>query len=611
MRVRGTVSLGAAHARWAAPPLLALATWRLWPVDGVHPAAGLDPSWRIALHLAAQRGLVYGRDVIFTYGPLGFLTQPLTVDRTTGALSIAFSLVVWLGLAAIVFFRTARSFPLPVALVLAYVVLCLPVQIADALVLIAFFATVRVLEDDPPRHEVLAVVGAGAYAGVVLLVKLNDGVLTLLLFALAAWRLRPRRLVGEAVLAASCVVSVLVFWLATRNPVAALPDWLRASRHVIGGYGDTMASETAGRWPQYVWAGALVAAGFALLAAQLGRTRPALWVASAIFTAAFLKEGFVRHDAHDLVFFGAFGVALIAFRWRSDRVRATAAVLVVATAGAVLATPDLRFGDLVRPFASAGAALGDARLVVDNARLGHEVETSRAAARSQLAVAPRLLRAMRGETVAVAPNEVAAAWAYGLRWRPVPTLQDYAAYDAYLDRANATEISTRGADRLLLEAQQAGVDGRSPLLEAPATTFARLCHYRALRSAGNWTVLARTPTRCAPPRALGIRSARAGEPVPIPAARPGELVYARIRLHTPFLQRLAASLVKPLHLPRIVIDSVTYRFVAATAGDPLVLRVPATSRTIDGSVRHGQLTLLDVASPFEVRFYAVPFSLSR
>lgn len=598
--MRGTVSLGAAHARWVAPPLLALATWRLWPVDGVRPAAGLDPSWRIALHLAAQHGLVFGRDVIFTYGPLGFLTQPLTVDRTTGALSIAFSLVVWLGLAAIVFRGALRSFPLPAALLLAYLVLCLPVQIADALVLIAFFLTVRGLEDGPPRHEALAVVGAGAYAGVVLLVKLNDGVLTLVLFALAAWRLRPRRLVGEAVLAASCVVSVVVFWLATRNPVAALPDWLRASEHVISGYGDAMASETASRWPQYVWAGALVAAGLVLLALQLGRTRPAVWIASAIFTAAFLKEGFVRHDAHDLVFFGAFGVALIAFRWRDDRTRALAAVVVLATVAAVLATPDIRSGDLVRPFASASAALGDARLVVDGARLLHDIETSRAAARSQLAVAPRLLQALRGETVAVAPNEVAAAWAYGLRWRPVPTLQDYAAYDAYLDRANAREISRRGANRLLLEAEQTGVDGRNPLLEAPATTFARLCRYRAIRAAGRWTILARTASRCLPPRALGTRSARAGEPVPIPAAGRDELVYARIRLHTPLLRRLAAALFKPVPLPKIVIGSVTYRFVAATADDPLVVRPPSA-----GSRSNESLTLLDVASPFDVSFYAV------
>jgi hypothetical protein len=54
---------------------------------------------------------------------------------------------------------------------------------------------------------------------------------------------------------------------------------------------------------------------------------------------------------------------------------------------------------------------------------------------------------------------------------------------------------------------------------------------------------------------------------------------------------------------------VTYRFVAASADDPLVLRLPATSELppwLGGWVDYDRFTLLNVASPFEVRFYAVP-----
>jgi len=40
------------------------------------PARGLDPSWSMSLLYFHQRGLEFGRDVIFTYGPLGFLLAP-------------------------------------------------------------------------------------------------------------------------------------------------------------------------------------------------------------------------------------------------------------------------------------------------------------------------------------------------------------------------------------------------------------------------------------------------------------------------------------------------------------------------------------------------------
>ena len=38
-----------------------------------YPINGLDPSWMIAINLAVKEQLVFGRDFIFTCGPLGFL----------------------------------------------------------------------------------------------------------------------------------------------------------------------------------------------------------------------------------------------------------------------------------------------------------------------------------------------------------------------------------------------------------------------------------------------------------------------------------------------------------------------------------------------------------
>jgi hypothetical protein len=43
------------------------------------PTAGIDNSWRIALEMAYQKGLVFGRDIIYTYGPLGRLTQRISI----------------------------------------------------------------------------------------------------------------------------------------------------------------------------------------------------------------------------------------------------------------------------------------------------------------------------------------------------------------------------------------------------------------------------------------------------------------------------------------------------------------------------------------------------
>ena len=40
------------------------------------PIGELDQSWQIVLEFAAQQRLQFGSEIIFTYGPLGFLFQP-------------------------------------------------------------------------------------------------------------------------------------------------------------------------------------------------------------------------------------------------------------------------------------------------------------------------------------------------------------------------------------------------------------------------------------------------------------------------------------------------------------------------------------------------------
>src|SRR5689334_3408739 len=65
-------------------PLLALlvatgATVLSWSATSTSVSIGPDPSWAAALHLAALDGLHFGSDLIFTYGPLGWLGYPAPI----------------------------------------------------------------------------------------------------------------------------------------------------------------------------------------------------------------------------------------------------------------------------------------------------------------------------------------------------------------------------------------------------------------------------------------------------------------------------------------------------------------------------------------------------
>ena len=55
------------------------------PLGAPVPTPGLDPSWRLVLNLATD--VQFGRDIIFTYGPWGYLDSPLITS--TGAYGLA------------------------------------------------------------------------------------------------------------------------------------------------------------------------------------------------------------------------------------------------------------------------------------------------------------------------------------------------------------------------------------------------------------------------------------------------------------------------------------------------------------------------------------------
>src|SRR6476659_6043695 len=77
---RSVLSLVRNHRDAISTLLVAIVVLALvWPVLSAPARIGLDPSWQMGLHLAAWADLRYGVDVVFTYGPLGFLgfSQPL------------------------------------------------------------------------------------------------------------------------------------------------------------------------------------------------------------------------------------------------------------------------------------------------------------------------------------------------------------------------------------------------------------------------------------------------------------------------------------------------------------------------------------------------------
>jgi len=105
---------------WVIVPLaIAILSWHALVLQ---PAAGLENSWHAALHMALHDGVTFGNHLIFTYGPLGFLSVPTLWYGDTGVIAVLYTLLLRIALAAAVFAGARRSYGTVVGAILALLV---------------------------------------------------------------------------------------------------------------------------------------------------------------------------------------------------------------------------------------------------------------------------------------------------------------------------------------------------------------------------------------------------------------------------------------------------------------------------------------------------------
>jgi len=290
-----------------------------------------------------------------------------------------------------------------------------------------------------------------------------------------------------------------------------------------------------------------------------------------------LKEGFVRHDTHDLTFFGLMLLALCLARLPRPLVPVQACAVVIAAVLACVANghPPPSLHSPAEDAAALGKEVRD--LVVPRQWAGVEAYARTEVLASGDRLPPALVSAIEGHTLAVETLEDAATFAYPqLRWDPEPVLQSYSAYTSELDHLDANFLASSAAPERILY-KPVTINDRDPWWEPPATLEAMYCHYVPLGTSDHWLLLARVADRCGSPTVIGAASARFGQPIKVPAD-PGKMVLATFSLATPLVDRAEAVALKG---PEIDVTAwygtsarETYRFIPGTAADDHVVRVP-------------------------------------
>lgn len=561
-----------------------------WRVGMNPPGPGLDPSWNAALAMGVHDGLHWGTDIVFTYGPLGFLQTQLVWFTGQTVLSFLYSGLVYVVFCVGLVWALRRRLPTVLACVGVFVVVAV-LPLLELSLLSAVFASFWLLEEGAertPRRLDAFVVAAAAFAAPAALIKLSTGALVpvILLVALIGARVGARRVLAFVVLVVGLMAAL---WLAAGQSLGDVPAFVEHAAEISSGYSSAMLRSTeVAQWKVVAASLAAIVLSLALVAAAWlapardRRRRVAAALLVAIATFAIYKEGVVRVDTgHLTVYFANACILWVAVGFERGRRAWVPAIAVLVFALTLPVRPsgapdNLNFVSNVR------FAFDQARTLFSTGRREAAMESGREGMKGTYALEPGALAALRGRSVAVEPWEAGAAWAYELDWRPLPVFQNYSAYTPALDRLNAAMVEDpAGPERLLRENQQvvdaefptADLDDRFAGWDPPEQARAVLCNFRPLFTSERWQVLGRVPDRCDPPRALGTVEAAAGEAVPVPAPGPNSVVFVRIDgAGVSGLESLQTFLFHADSRHATINGDTRYRLVPETAGDGVMLR---------------------------------------
>ncbi len=552
--------------------------WLTWPVETIAPGLGLDPGWRAGVNMAVHQSLNFGEQVLFSYGPLGFLAYPDLYYPLNAAVAGVYVGLLQTATAGSLLWVARPSFGFFGAAVIALAISKMAILALPTTLLVpslAFLWCVHAIRRSSDRSFLVVAIGGGLVGALELLVRLNVGIVVLALCGLTLAMECERRLRNLAVFVASALVSFLGFWLAAVQDLHAIPDYLGYSFEVVAGYSDAMGFEDPTRKWEY-FAGAAVAAvvvfmGWRNTEGWSRRGRLKLVVLGALLADSTFKQAFVRHDVfHSGVWFITAAVVIVAVSWRRDRRVETALALVCALValGAARVTPEQ-----LNPIHSAENAVHQLGALRKSDRV---MDDARTTMRSFYGFDERVLPLTHGRTVHIYGDETSAAWAYPeMRWHPLPAFHSYITYTRRLDKLNARVLSNDGPD-FVLRGPDAPLDGRNFTLEAPETMLTMFCRYEPVpKVSADWQLLKRTANRCGTPRKLGSVRTRLGDRFAVPRGTGRGMIVMDVReLPTSLWQQVRSLIYRRNALYVRVNEARTFRMVPGTVTDWMIVRIP-------------------------------------
>lgn len=517
------------------------------------PSPDLDPSWRMALGYFFEKGMRFGSDVVFTYGPLGFIMGKTFSGYQFWEL-IAGQLVLAV-ISAVVLLRQGKRLTGYNRYFFFIFVLLFSTLYEDALHMIVIaimgFELLRLIDAPCPIYTALIAAVLALYSQIKFTDLLLAGFIVVLVMGYGFWRRQWRAALWFG---AAFLIVYLGIWLGFGQRLSDLPAYLRASWEISQGYQWAMGFPSP-LTPLVL--GLIVLCGliaYALIHLRLQPDKPRA-VANTFLLGAFIylnwKHGFVRADGHMIGFFYCALLPLTAYpALLDDPPRSTKAhrwTFILLTLISVVGIETALASVVSRSLANfQGKVWGNVSSVINWERTRQGYREHLTVARNAT-VMPQTSELVGDATVDVLGSDQGVALFNRFNYRPRPVIQSYSTFTPFLSELNRDFLaSDKAPDYILMKLQS--IDYRLPGMDDSHVLRLLPHRYDFVHAETGFLVWKRRPgafdATAIAPSLLRQDTMEVGRPYSLSSDNHQPL-WVRIELRTNLLGLLRSFLYKP------------------------------------------------------------------
>ncbi|ANN63728.1 hypothetical protein SZ47_04735 [Brachyspira hyodysenteriae] len=433
-------------------------------ISNILVANGLDPSWMYFINAADKLGFKFGKDIVFTYGFLGYLISPINLDNNL-IISFIFKIIIYIIFILAIYKLIEKYDNLNIMFLIMPFLYYFSLGIFYSLFdyYISFLIAILLIIDSKSNYKYIPYIIAGILMAIAFFIKVSSGLLNvsmLIIYLVYVIIYRDKKsIINYSVILLFSLILIPVIYLIYNRNILDFYNYFKSSIEISSGYIYSMSVESK-KWYN-ILIGYIFAIIYVYLIIYYFRKKDQKWLYMSLCGILFylnFKHAFVRHDwifAPPFLFISS----ILVLSTINEKTKLKLFIVIM-----IFAVSIINNVNIVNIFNFLFTGKYDSiAYSINKLNDNKQYESDRL-----IKLPNEMLSEISTNTVTIYPIEVSYVCNNNLNFKPMPIFQSYSIYTPYLDKLNSDFFDNENSPEYIIF-EWGTIDRRLTLTDTPLT----------------------------------------------------------------------------------------------------------------------------------------------